>query len=70
MTREEILDRIEACSWRERRREGLYVCSRYIYTNVPCNGACSWVFDYPKIKEFEKKKKKKKKNNKLLHKKN
>lgn len=64
MTREEILDRIEVCPWRERRREGPYVCSRYIYTNVPCNGACSWVFDYPKIKEFEKK------NNKLLHKKN
>lgn len=64
MIREEILDRIETCPWRERRREGPYVCARYICNNVPCNGACSWVFDYPKIKEFEKKK------NKLLHKKN
>ena len=56
MIREEILDRMEARPWGgERRREGPYVCSRYIYTNVPCNGACSQVFDYPKIKELEKK---------------
>ena len=62
MTQEEILDRIEACPWRERRREGPYVCSRYIYTNVPCSGSCSWIFDYldypQKIKELEKKKNK------------
>ena len=56
MAREEIIDRIEACPWRERRREGPYVCARCICNNVPSNGACSWVFDYPKIKEFEKKK--------------
>ena len=36
----------------------------YIYTNVPCDGSCLWVFDYLNIKKLETKK------NKLLHKKN
>ena len=62
MTREEILDRMEVCPWGERIRGGPYVCARYLYTNVPCGGSCSWVFDYldylPKIKELETKKNK------------
>ena len=54
MTQEEILDRTEVCPWRERIRGGPYVCARYLYTNVPCGGSCSWVFDYLNIKELEK----------------
>lgn len=62
MTKEEILDRMEVCPWRERIIGGPYVCARYLYTNVPCGGSCSWIFDYldypPKIKELETKKNK------------
>ena len=50
MTQEEILDIIEVCPWRERRREGPYVCTRFISSLIPCNGACSWVVDYQKQK--------------------
>ena len=50
MTREEIIDRIEVCPWRE-RRDGHYFCSRFINQNVPCDGACSWVTNYSKLKE-------------------
>ena len=53
MTQEEIFDRMEVCPWRERKQEGPYVCTRFIDTIVPCNGACAWVVDYPKIKELE-----------------
>ena len=54
MTREEILDRMEVCPWGERISESPYLCARYLHTPVPCGGSCSWVFDYPKIKELEK----------------
>ena len=54
MTREEILDRMEVCPWRERLKEGPSACAKYMYTNVPCGGSCLWVFDYIKIKELEK----------------
>ena len=52
MTQEEILDIMGVCPWRE-RREGPYVCTRFIQQNIPCYGACSWVTDYlrQKIKE-------------------
>ena len=50
MTQEEILDRMEVCPWRERKREGPYVCTRFIDTIIPCYGACSWVVDYPRLK--------------------
>ena len=56
MTQEEITNRIEVCPWRERRQEGPYVCTRYIGTIVTCNGACSWVVDYARLKELETKK--------------
>ena len=56
MTLEEILDRIEVCPWKERRLFGPYVCTRFKGAIIPCDGACSWVGDYPKIKELETKK--------------
>ena len=56
MTQEEILDIMEVCPWRERRREGPYVCTRFINSHSPCDGACSWVVDHPKLKELETKK--------------
>ena len=53
MTQEEIIDRMGVCPWRERSREGPYACTRYIGTIIPCNGACSWVVDYARLKEKE-----------------
>ena len=53
MIQDEILDRLEVCPWRERRREGPYVCTRFIDTIIPCDDACSWVADYPKLKRFK-----------------
>ena len=61
MSREEILDRMDVCPWKERLRGGPYACARYLYTPVPCGGSCSWIFDYldyPKAKELETKKNK------------
>ena len=55
MTQEEILDIMGVCPWRE-RREGPYVCTRFIHQNIPCDGACSWVVDYTRLKELETKK--------------
>lgn len=55
MTRDEVFDRMEVCPWGgERMRGGPYVCAKYMYTNVPCGGSCSWIFDYLNIKELEK----------------
>lgn len=67
MTQEEIEERIEACSWREKEIGGFYdyVCRRYFGTPIPCNGRCSWVVDYPKLKELEARKEKLK-DSKLL----
>lgn len=53
MTREEIEDRMEVCLWRERPRGDGYICTRFHYTIIPCDGRCSWVADYPKLKELE-----------------
>lgn len=53
MAREGIEDRIEECPWMERSRGDGYVCTRYMGTMIPCNGCCSWVVDYPKLKELE-----------------
>lgn len=54
MTQKEIQDRMEVCPWRERPQGEPYVCTRYIGTPVLCNGACSWVVDYQRIKELKK----------------
>ena len=56
MTVKEILDIIEVCPWRE-RREGPYVCTRFIHQNIPCDGACAWVVDYQKQKNSKQKNK-------------
>lgn len=53
MTQEEIEDRMETCPWRERPRGYGYVCTRFYDTIIPCNGCCSWVVDYLKLKELE-----------------
>ena len=51
MTQKEIIDRIGVCPWRE-RRHGPYVCTKFIKQDVPCDGACSWVVDYTRLKEL------------------
>lgn len=53
MTREEIIDRMEVCHWRERPLGDTYVCTRFFGTYVPCDGCCGWVADYPRLKELE-----------------
>ena len=53
MTKEEIEDRMECCPWREKPRGYTHICTRYFGTEVICNGACSWVVDYPRLKEIE-----------------
>lgn len=53
MTQEEIQDRMEVCPWRERPRGNPYICTRYFGTFVLCDGACSWVADYLKLKKFK-----------------
>ena len=58
MTEEEIIDRIETCPWRELPLGGPYICSRYFGATIPCDGRCSWVVDYPKLKELEERVKK------------
>lgn len=58
MTQEEIEDRIETCPWREKGIGGYYVCIRYFGTPIPCGGRCSWVVDYPKLKDLEARKEK------------
>lgn len=55
MTLKEIEERMEVCPWRERPQGDPYVCTRYMGTTVLCDGRCSWVADYPKIKELESK---------------
>ena len=53
MELQEIQDRMEVCPWRERPAGEPYVCTRYHDTFVPCDGACSWVVDYPTLKELK-----------------
>lgn len=57
MTQQEIQDRIqdrmEVCPWRERQIGNPYTCRRYHGTIVLCDGACSWVVDYFKLKELK-----------------
>lgn len=53
MTQQEIQDRIESCPWRERPTGSPYACTRYYGDIVFCDGACSWVADYPKLKELK-----------------
>ena len=52
---QDIQDRMETCPWRERPRGNPHICTRYFDTTVFCNGACSWVVDYLKIKELNNK---------------
>lgn len=56
MTQQEIQDRMEVCPWRERPTGNPYVCTRYFGDTVLCNGACSWVADYPKLKKLKEQK--------------
>ena len=53
MTEQEIQDRIEECPWREKQTGNPYTCTRYFGTIVLCDGACSFVVDYPKLKELK-----------------
>lgn len=43
-------ERMKECAFRQ------VVCKMYNGTILECKGACSWVVDYPKLKELETKK--------------
>lgn len=47
---EEINSRIEDCPWRDDKW-----CDRYEGCKIPCDGACSWVVDYARLKEIKEK---------------
>lgn len=43
----DVMQRMEECPY---RRVG---CTMYADKILDCNGACSWVVDYPKVKELK-----------------
>jgi len=45
--------RKEECPFRRNLDNNLYGCKRYADVISECTGACSWVVDYPKIKEIQ-----------------
>lgn len=45
--------RKQECGHRRLLTNGIYQCERYEGAFVPCDGRCSWVVDYPKLKELE-----------------
>ena len=44
---DEQKERISKCPYRE------VVCTMYTDKTLPCNEACSWVVDYPRLNEFK-----------------
>ena len=54
MTLEEIYQRMNECPYRQvgQLLKDSY-CTRYNGTVIPCNGACAWVVDYPRLKEIQ-----------------
>lgn len=51
--------RKEECPFRRNLDNNLYGCERYAGLISECNGICSWVVDYPKLKEIQDKKEQK-----------
>lgn len=45
--------RKEECPFRRNLDNNLYGCERYADVISACTGACSWVVDYPKLKEIQ-----------------
>ena len=54
MTEEEIRDEMESCSWCEHPPGDGAVCSRYVGTIVPCDGACGYIADRLELKRRNK----------------
>ena len=54
MTEEEIRDEMESCPWCEHPPGDGAVCSRYIGTSVPCDGACGYIADWLELKRKNK----------------
>lgn len=55
MTINEVLKRIDKCPYRQVGQIlGDISCTRYQGRLLPCDGACAWVADYPKVKEKRK----------------
>lgn len=51
--------RKKECPFRRNLDNNLYGCKRYADVISECTGACSWVVDYPKIKEIQDRQKQK-----------
>lgn len=45
--------RKEECPFRQIFDNNLYGCKRYADVVFACDGNCSWVVDYPKLKEIQ-----------------
>ena len=45
--------RKQECECRRLSANGNYQCERYEGVFGPCDGRCSWIVDYPKLKELE-----------------
>lgn len=45
--------RKQECGCRKLSSNGNYQCERYEGAFGPCDGRCSWIVDYPKLKELE-----------------
>ena len=45
--------RKQECGCRRLSADGSYQCERYEGSFGPCDGRCSWIVDYPKLKELE-----------------
>ena len=51
--------RKKECPFRRKLDNNLYGCERYADVFCECNGNCSWVVDYPKLKEIQDRKEQK-----------
>ncbi len=50
--------RKKECPFRRKLDNNLYGCEQYMGVLLECDGKCSWVVDYPKLKEIQDKKQK------------
>ena len=61
--------RKQECGYRRLSDNGNYQCERYEGNFGPCDGRCSWIVDYPKLKELKEMKQQEVDLEKEIHKK-
>ena len=60
-------ERKKECPFRRKLDNNLYGCERYADVFCTCDGNCSWVVDYPKLKEIQDRKEQKPINESNMH---